>query len=688
MVDTNELLFELGCEELPPNSLKFISDSFVELVHQQLQVNKISFGEICGYFTPRRLSIVIHGLAAFQPDIEIIKKGPPVKAMYTEDGGYSNAALGFAKKCGVEVAELKTIDTEKGERLVYSSIEKGRPIQELFPEIIRISLNKLPIAKRMRWGSSDIEFIRPVHWALLMYGVDCIDCNILGLKTNKLSKGHRFHYPETINIDKPEEYVSKLETVGKVKVDQKLRKQSIIENAVQLADKLKGKPVYTDELLDEINAINEWPVAIVGEFDEKYLSLPREVLITTMQKNQKYFPIEDGHGKLKPYFITFSNIESNKPEVIQEGNERVIKPRLDDAQFFWKQDLKVGLENRVPKLQKIIFQKDLGTVAEKSNRVSVLVEYIAKLIDGDVKLARRAATLAKADLLTEMVGEFANLQGIMGRYYALHEGEKEEVAIAIEEQYFPKQSGGITPQTKTGQILAIADKLDTLCGIFSVGLLPTGDKDPYALRRATLGILRIIIENDHDIDLNELVNRSLDQFSHQFDKDVTRQTILVFIYERLKGYCIDLGFTQEAYQAVHSCEITNPTDFVKRIQALKMFTQLPEAESLASANKRISNILKKTDWNKVNDLSNLVESQELSLLKAAEIAEESITPLNDKKKYQQSLQQLTELKPVIDDFFENVMVNVENEPLRQSRLSLLSKVASLLSSVADISKLH
>ncbi len=688
MSDSKDLLFELGCEELPPKSLLKLSNALLINIEAGLKVAELNYTSAHAYATPRRLAVIIKDLSSAQPDKSVEKRGPAVQAAFTEDGTASKAAVGFAKGCGTTVDKLDRLKTEKGEWLAFNQEVKGQTTEQLIPEIIRKSIHLLPIAKRMRWGSSDTEFVRPVHWSVLLFGDSVIETEILGLKTSKKSRGHRFHAPQEITIRTPDVYLETLKQQGKVIADFSQRQSIIKEKADAAAHSVDGIAYIEDDLLEEIAALNEWPVPVIGNFDARFLDLPIEVLITTMQINQKYFPVKNQAGKLMPHFITFSNIESTRPESIQQGNERVIMPRLADAEFFWNQDRKQKLEHRVSSLGTIIFQKTLGTLADKTERVENLAEQIARQLNADIDTAKRAAHLAKTDLMTQMVGEFASLQGTMGRYYALADNEPSEVAIAIEEQYFPKQSGSKTPTSITGQILSVAEKLDTLCGIFSVGLIPTGDKDPYALRRATIGTLRIIIENKLDLDIVELINSALAQYKHTFEKEKTQRLIVDFVFERLKGYCLDQNYSVDEFEAVISVKPVQPLDFMQRLDAVKSFRKLPEAESLAAANKRIINILKKSDSNIANSINNLIETQEKDLFSAAKLSAIDIKPLLEQKNYQAALTRLAQLKNDVDAFFDNVMVNTDDAELRASRLALLSMLSVQFLEIADISKLQ
>jgi len=688
MQNSKDLLFELGCEELPPKSLLKLSNALLTQIESGLKEADLDFTEGRAFATPRRLAVIIKGLATTQADKSVEKRGPAVQAAFAEDGTPTRAAEGFAKGCGTTVDKLDRLKTDKGEWLAFKQQVQGKLSEQLIPSIIIKSIQQLPIAKKMRWGANETEFVRPVHWCVLLFGNDIIETEILGLKTSNKSQGHRFHAPQQITISSPDGYQETLKEKGKVIADFSQRQALIKEKANTSAKIIGGVAHIEEDLLEEITALNEWPVPVVGNFDPRFLALPIEVLITTMQINQKYFPVKDEAGKLLPHFITFSNIESSRPKSIQEGNERVIMPRLADAEFFWSQDRKQKLEERVDSLKTIVFQKRLGTLADKTLRVEKLAEFIATQLGADINLATRAAHLAKTDLMTDMVGEFASLQGIMGRYYAKADNEPAEVAIAIEEQYFPKQSGSPTATSLTGQILSIAEKIDTLSGIFSAGLIPTGDKDPYALRRATLGSLRTLIENQLDLDIIELVEFSLAQFNHQFDKQETQNKVVDFIFDRLKGYSLDHGYTADEFDAVIAVKPRKPLDFMQRLQAVKAFRQLPEAESLAAANKRIINILKKSETKPASSIANLVETQEKNLHEAANSSAKDIEPLLEQKNYQATLTRLAQLKEEVDAFFDNVMVNTDDLELRANRLALLSMLSKQFLKIADISRLQ
>ena len=688
-MDTSKhLLFELGSEELPPKTLLKLSNALLAGIVQGLQSAELSFASSKAYATPRRLAVFIEDLAIKQPDKTVEKRGPAIQAAFAADGTPSKAALGFADSCGASFDQLERLKTDKGEWLAFTQSVEGRSAEQLIPDIIRQSIANLPIAKRMRWGSFNTEFVRPVHWAVLLYGNTVIDAEILGLKTGDTTSGHRFHAPQKLTINHPEDYQSLLFTQGKVIVDFEQRKVLIRDAAQVAASAVNGIAHIEDDLLEEIAALNEWPVPITGCFDERFLQLPAEVLITTMQTNQKYFPVKNADGSLLAHFITFSNIESSHPESIQHGNERVVTPRLADAEFFWNQDRKKSLEDRVESLGTIVFQEKLGTVADKTHRVIKLAAFIAHRLNTNVDLAKRAALLAKTDLMTEMVGEFGNLQGLMGRYYALVEGEAPEVAWALEEQYFPKQSGSETANSSIGQILAIAEKVDTLTGIFSAGLIPTGDKDPYALRRAALGILRTLIENNLTLDICELIEFSLDIYTHSFDEAATQVAVIDFIFDRLKGYCLDKGYSADEFDAVITVKPNDPLDFMRRLAAVKAFRQLPEAESLAAANKRIRNILRKSESPASATVGVLIEPAELQLLESANLAAIAIAPLLAQHDYAATLTYLAALRQEVDAFFDGVMVMCDDLDLRAHRLALLNLLSEQFLTCADISKLQ
>lgn len=685
-----DLLFELGTEELPPKSLLTLSRALQSGVEAGLQKAGLSYGEFISYATPRRLAFLVKGLQTAQPDQTLEKRGPAINAAYNADGSLSKAAEGFVRSCNTTPDQLTTLKTDKGEWLVFKQAVKGAATAELLPNIIRQSLAALPIAKRMRWGAGVAEFVRPAHWVVLLLGDELIEASILDLPTGRTSKGHRFHKPGLISINSPSSYAEQLRNEGQVIANYAERMDAIRAGAEQAAASVQGVAHIDPDLLEEVAALVEWPVPVLGGYEQRFLELPAEVLITTMQENQKYFPVKSAQGGLLPWFITFANIDSSRIESVREGNERVVRPRLTDAEFFWKQDRKKTLEDRVAALANITFQKTLGSLLDKTHRVQRLAKQIAESLAVESALVERAALLAKADLLTEMVGEFTNLQGTMGRYYALAEGEPADIAAAIEEQYLPKVSGGVLPATQTGLILALAEKLDTFTGIFSAGLIPTGDKDPYALRRAALGAIRILVEGKLDLDLPALIASALEPLSHDFDRAKTHQLVYDFILDRLKGYSQEQGYSFDEYEAVLAIKPPRLLDFYARLAAVKVFRKLPEAESLAAANKRICNILRKAEGEVVANVDDqaLKDVQEINLLQSARDAREDVLPLLQARDYTAALKRLAELRNDVDAFFDHVMVMAEDLELRKNRLGLLAIIEGLFLDIADISKLQ
>jgi len=694
-MSTRDCLIEIGTEELPPKALNKLVDAFASGIENGLKDAGINFEKIKAYASPRRLAVLIDGVDEAQADRDIEKLGPNVKAAYDKDGNPSKAAQGFARGCGVEVADLATTQTDKGERLVFKIEEAGRPTPELMPDIVSQSLAKLPIPKRMRWGDSTAEFVRPVHWVVMLFGHDVIDAEILGVKSGRDSRGHRFHHPEVINLQSPVDYVSRMKSPGYVLVDRDERLALVKKQAEAAAKKLGGKALIDADLLQEVNALVEWPVAVSGDFDKEFLSVPAESLISSMQDHQKYFPVVDKAGKLMPHFITISNIESKDPEKVKEGNERVIRPRLGDAKFFWEQDNKKKLEDHIESLNKVVFQNKLGSVGDKSRRVASIAEAIAKQLNENTEYAKRAGLLSKCDLMTEMVCEFSDLQGIMGRYYAINDGEPAEVADALDEQYMPRFAGDNLPKGKTGQIVSLADKLDTLLGIFAIGQKPTGEKDPFALRRAALGTLRILIECELDLDLTQLLGYAAQAYEKQLDGKKAVNDVIGFMLDRLKVYYTSQvvdgqNISVDVYDAVMALKPTRPMDFNLRVLAVNDFRKLDEAESLAAANKRIGNILKKVkgELPATIDDSLLQEAEEKNLNKKLQSMSAKVLPLFEKGNYSDALQQLAALRDPIDAFFDAVMVMADDEALKNNRLAMLNQLHGLFMKAADLSRLQ
>ncbi|GAB6048259.1 glycine--tRNA ligase subunit beta [Methyloparacoccus murrellii] len=690
MAEVRDLLFELGTEELPPKSLLTLSRALQAQVEAGLGKAGLTFADIESYATPRRLALIVRCLDVAQPDQEIERRGPAAQAAYQPDGSPSRALEGFLRSCNATAEQLITLETDKGAWVAVRQTVKGMRTAERVPDILRQALAGLPIAKRMRWGDGTAEFVRPVHWVVLLFGDEVIEADILGIPTGRTSRGHRFHGQGSITLASPADYAATLERDGRVLADFATRQRKIRALAEAAAASVNGRAVIDDDLLDEVTALVEWPVPVLGGIEARYLELPAEVLITTIQNNQKYFPVKDAQGRLLPYFITFSNLDSTRPDTVREGNERVVRPRLADAEFFWNLDRRRTLESRVEELGQVTFQKTLGSLLDKNERVRHLAQIIAERLGFDGAAADRAARLAKADLLTAMVGEFPELQGIMGRYYALAEGEPVAIAMAIEEQYLPRVSGGALPETDTGRVLALAEKLDTLAGIFSAGLIPTGDKDPYALRRAALGAIRIIIESGLELDVPELLDAALGQFRHAFDAGKTRELVHNFMLERLRGYCLDRGYRPDEFEAVLAVWPASLVDFERRLGAVRAFRHLPEAESLAAANKRIRNILRKAGEAVVANVDDagLSEPAEKALLEAVRDARESTLPMLQQGDYAAALRRLAQLRACVDGFFDTVMVMAEDAALRRNRLGLLAIVEGLFLDIADISRLQ
>ncbi len=686
----DDLLLELGTEELPPKALKKLSDAFTTGIVEGLKKAGFEINEVESFAAPRRLAVLIKNVAASQPDREVERKGPALKAAFDADGNPTKAVLGFAKSCGAEVNDLQQQETDKGVWLVFKATEKGQVLSDLIEDIINQSLSKLPIPKRMRWGSSDAEFVRPAHWLVLMFGEKVIEAEVLGLKSSAKTFGHRFHSPGEITLKNAGEYQERLLSQGFVIADFAQRKQKIRQQVIDTVKQLGGEAVLDEDLLDEVTALNEWPIAVAGEFDEIYLDVPDEALIKTMQDHQKYFPVRDSSGNLKNYFITISNIDSKSPEKVKQGNERVIRPRLADAMFFWEQDQKQPLEAFDLALEKVVFQSKLGSLAEKTQRVTKLAESIAVQLNANIDYVKRAALLSKCDLMTDMVGEFASLQGVMGKRYAQVAGEAEEVSLALDEQYKPRGASDDTASTATGQILAISDKLDSLVGIFAIGEKPTGEKDPYALRRASLGILRTIIERRLDLDLKQLITMSAELLKDKVDASKVEQDVFDYILERLRAYYLDRNVTPDVFDAVSALSPSHPLDFDNRIKAVSAFRELAEAESLAAANKRVANILKKSasDNTLMVNESLLIEDAEKKLYATLSALSKTVEPMFDAGDYEAALSQLSSLRDPVDAFFDSVMVMTDDEAIKNNRIALLNTMNQLFLRAADLSRLH
>lgn len=690
MTDTNDLLIEIGAEELPPGALQSLAQSFADGVRGGIEAAALSFGEVKSYATPRRLAVIVTALAGSQQDREVLRRGPALAAARDGDGKPTPAARGFAQSCGVAVEALETLKTDKGEWLAYRAREAGRTVAELLPGIVQQALSRLPIPKRMRWGAGQVEFVRPVHWVVLLYGTEVIDAEILGVRSNRYTCGHRFHHPAPICLDHPREYAAALANRGYVVADLDERRARVRDMVTAEAAAQGGRVVMDPELLDEVTALTEWPVALCGEFEPRFLDLPAEVLIASMQDHQRYFPLWDHAGRLMPKFIAVSNIESREPSAVRHGNERVIRPRLTDAAFFWHQDRARPLASRLDALKEIVFQRQLGSLHDKTERVMTLAAEVAALIGGDVALAQRAGRLSRCDLLTQMVGEFPELQGVMGRHYANHDGEPPEAAVAIEEMYLPRYAGDALPQTRTGQALAIADRLDTLTGIFGIGEPPTGEKDPYGLRRAAVGVLRIILEQRQDLDLEAIVHLAARRYGDRFDAAALTAQVFDFMMERLRSYYLEAEIASDVFEAVAAVRPTRPLDFASRLRAVSAFRRLPAAESLAAANKRIANILRKAGELPVNgvDPQRLSEPVERQLHTELERTAATVEPLLAARDYAEAMAAMAGLRDSVDAFFDSVLVMCEDTAVRDNRLALLAALRALFLRVADISRLQ
>lgn len=683
-MSAKDFLVELGTEELPPKALKSLGEAFLAGIEKGLKAAGLTYAAARCYAAPRRLAVQIDQLAVQQPDRTVNLDGPPLQAAFDASGNPTQAALGFAKKCGVD---LEQID-KSGPKLKFSQTIAGQPAVGLLPGIVEASLNDLPIPKRMRWAARREEFVRPTQWLVMLFGDDVVDCEILTKKAGRESRGHRFHNPANVRISAPANYLEDLRSAH-VLADFAERREIISKRVAELAAEQKGSAIVPADLLDEVTALVEWPVPLVCSFEERFLAVPQEALITTMQDNQKYFCLLDANGKLLPRFITVANVESKAPEHIVSGNEKVVRPRLTDAEFFFKQDQKQPLEAFNARLKNVVFQAQLGTVYEKAERVSKLAAYIAERIGGDATNAARAGILSKCDLATEMVGEFPEMQGIAGYYYATAGGEAKDVALALNEQYMPRGAGAELPSTLTGAAVAVADKLDTLVGIFGIGMLPTGSKDPYALRRAALGVLRILIEKQLDLDLANAIGVAVAQYGDKVKADGLSEQVQDFVFDRLRARYEDEGVDVTVYQAVRALKPTAPLDFDQRVQAVQAFRQLPEAETLAAANKRVSNILAKAEGEvpAAVNASLFTETAEKALGGAVAAAEGEVAPLAAARDYRAALARLAALRAPVDAFFEEVLVNADDSAVKANRYALLAKLRGLFLGVADISLL-
>lgn len=691
MAESADFLVEIGTEELPPKALRGLMTAFGDGLAKALTDANLDHGSVSAYASPRRLAVFIADLAVTQSYEEVIVKGPPVSVAYDDKGRLTAAGRAFANKHGIGEDELDRTETGKGQRLVYRQNAGGAKAATLIPGAIEAALSNLPIPRRMRWGEGEAEFVRPVHWLLVLHGTGIVEASLFGLEAGRSTRGHRFHAPDEIEIPEPAGYLSLLKK-ARVIADFEERRKIVVDGVRTAAEAAGGVAVETEMLYDEVTALTEWPVPLVGSFDESFLALPREVIVATLTSHQRYFPVASKNGALLPRFVTVANLESREPDRVRGGNERVIRPRLADAAFFWETDRRTSLADRRRSLADVVYQRGLGSMRDKCNRIAGLAATVASEIGADSMTVERAASLAKCDLLTGMVGEFPELQGLMGRYYALADGEPEAVAIALGEQYLPRFAGDVLPESAAGQALAIADKLDTLAGIFVLGKKPSGNRDPFGLRRSALGIVRIMIEQELDLNLKVLAAEAVAAQSRRGkDEQGLTQSLYDFITERMRAYYLDRrnGLTAEMFAAVLARQPESLLDFDERLKAVAAFVRLEPASSLAAANKRIGNILKQAgveNGSPVNE-SLIKEPAEEALFRSVVRAKEAVAPLLEDRDYTNVLTTLADLRDPVDGFFDDVMVMTDDEALRNNRLALLAELRSMFLDVADVSRL-
>lgn len=688
----NDLLLEIFTEELPAKGLAKLSQQLADNIVLEINKAQLSFREYNVYATPRRLAVYIKDLLLQQPDYIVEKRGPAVQAAFDNNHQPTKAALGFARSCGVEMEQLQTTTTAQGSWLVFREEVAGKQAAELLPAIIQQAIKSLSLPKTMRWGNGEQAFLRPVHSVVLMLGSRVVPATLFGTTTQDKTHGHRFHYPFPIEITEPAHYLELLKNNGYVIADINERCQLITAEVQRLAHSKGGIAEPDADLINEVAGLVEWPVGLIGSFDQRFLQLPREVVSTTLRDNQKSFAVLTKDNKLLPYFITFANIESTDTAEVIKGNERVVRARLSDAEFFYTSDYKVPLVQRLEKLKSVLFQHKLGSLYDKTQRITALAEKIADILHIDKNKMARAAQLAKTDLVTSMVGEFPELQGVMGHYYALHDGESADVAIALQEQYLPRFAGDELPHTQMGYTLALADRLDTLIGIFGINQIPTGDKDPFGLRRAALGVLRILIERKLPLNLYELLENAASQYSaNPLQNQEAVKQAFEFIMERLRTWYLDQNIGADVFAAVQAKMPQSPLDFHLRIQAVKEFRELPEAKALAAANKRVSNLLLKEGAEiKIQpvDAQLLVETSEQALQLAVATKIEHISPYLNAANYTAALVSLADLQGPVNNFFDHVMVMVDDQKLRENRIRLLAQLRNLFLNIADISLLQ
>ncbi|KTC84870.1 glycine--tRNA ligase subunit beta [Legionella brunensis] len=687
----NDFLFELGCEELPSGAVWPLTEALTANLLAAMDKAQLSYGKVKSFATPRRLAVLITELQEEQPSQTLSRRGPAVAAAYDSNGKPSPALLGFAKSCGVEVEALSVSKTDKGEWLVYETQSQGAKTKDLLPHLIEQAISDLPIAKPMRWGSGDAEFARPVHWAVLLFGQEVILSEILGVQTGRLSYGHRFHHPQAVEIAKPQDYESLLRQAYVI-ADFATRRAMISEQVEQLAAKHNAQPIMPENLLDEVTSIVEWPQALLANFEQEFLQVPSEALIASMQSHQKCFALQGNSGKLLPHFITVANINSSNPQQVAMGNEKVMRARLSDAAFFFHQDQKEPLSHHIPATDKVIFQAKLGTLRDKTDRVQEVLEMLCAPLNLNKQQASRAAQLSKCDLMTGMVGEFPELQGLMGYYYACHDGESIEVAVSLNEQYMPRFAADKLPDSPLGLAMSLADRLDTLVGIFAIGQKPSGVKDPFKLRRHALAVARLLISTPAKLNLSHLIAETVKIYGDKLPRDtIATAELQPFILERMQSYYHSQNISVDLFQAVRARQEDWLYDFDKRIMALAEFTLLPEAIVLSAACKRVNNLLQQAELSINNMPINedlLEEGVEKSLFTHLRTMEEAVKPLYEAADYKNILTKLASLREPVDAFFEHVMVMVEEEAIKKNRLQLLARLQNLLQGVADISLLQ
>lgn len=683
-------LVELGTEELPPKALRSLAESFAEQLTQELIEASLGFSEVNWYATPRRLAVKVIRISATQASRVVEKRGPALSAAFDSHGLPTKAAKGWARGCGITVDQAERFETEKGAWLIYRQTLSGDTAADLLPKMVQQALSKLPVPKLMRWGRGDHQFVRPVHTLTLLLDEQCLPLTLYGIRSDRKIRGHRFMGQAELTLQRADDYPSILLEHGKVIADYEARKEKIKSEANAAALKLGGSADLSEALLEEVTSLVEWPVVLTASFEATFLAVPHEALVSTMKSDQKYFPVYNGNGQLMPHFIFVANIESTNPAVIIAGNEKVVRPRLADAEFFFKNDRKHRLEAQLPRLDTVLFQQKLGTLRDKTDRIQVLAGWIAEQIGADVNQSIRAGLLSKCDLMTSMVFEFTDTQGIMGMHYAMMDGEPPDVAMALNQQYQPRFAGDSLPEKPVACALAIADKMDTLAGIFGIGQQPKGDKDPFALRRAALGVLRIIVEKGLAIDLQSLTEQAVALYANKLTNSAVVDEVVDFMLGRFRSWYLNEGYTVDTIQAVLARRPTRPADFDARIRAVSHFRELEQASSLAAANKRVSNILAKSSEQVEQpfQVALLEEDAEIQLATHVQALSSKLQPYFADGRYQDALIELAQLRDAVDAFFDQVMVNAEQQEIRINRLNLLRQLRTLFLQVADVSLLQ